>query len=519
VLLTDIDDRKRAEDAVRSSERGRKFNMIIDTIPTLYWSSRADGSAEFFNRHYLDYVGLSAEQASDWGWTVAVHPDDLNGLAAAWKRIVASEEPGEAEARLRRHDGRYRWFLVRASPLRDEKGKIVKWYGIKTDIDDRKRAEEQLRRSEAFLAQGQNLARIGNFSWVVATEEIKWSDQLYRIFDFELGVPITFDLIGSRVHPEDLHMMYEMVGMAQQAASDFEYEPRLLMPDGSIKHLHLVAHANRDHQGRLEYIGAVQDVTQRRLSEEALSKARSELAHLARVTTLSTLTASIAHEINQPLSGILTNASTCLRMLNGDPPNVDGARETARRTIRDCNRVADVTTRLRALFSKKEFAMEPLDLNEATREVIALSLSDLQMNRVILRSELADHLPPVTGDRVQLQQVILNMLRNASEAMATVEDRPRELLIRTERDEGDRVHLSVKDAGIGLKPEGVDKVFQAFYTTKKNGMGIGLSVSRSIIEAHHGSLWATVNDGPGATFSFAVPCRPEGVTDPATNVA
>jgi PAS domain S-box-containing protein len=513
VLLTDIDDRKRAEDAVRASERGRKFELIIDTIPTLYWSSRADGSAEFFNRHYLDYVGLSAEQASDWGWTVAVHPDDLKGLAATWQRIVASQEAGEAQARLRRHDGRYRWFLVRASPLRDESGKIVKWYGIKTDIDDRKRAEEQLRRSEAFLAQGQNLARIGNFSWVVATDEIKGSEQLYRIFEFELGVPITFDLIGSRVHPEDLPMMYEMIGRAQRAVSDFEYEHRLLMPDGSIKHLHLIAHANRDHQGRLEYIGAVQDITQRRLSEEALSKARSELAHLARVTTLSTLTASIAHEINQPLSGILTNASTCLRMLNGDPPNVEGARETARRTIRDCNRVSDVTTRLRALFSKKEFAMEPLDLNEAAREVIALSMSDLQMSRVILRSELADRLPPVTGDRVQLQQVILNLLRNASDAMATVEDRPRELLIRTERDEGDRVRLSVKDAGVGFTPEGADKVFQAFYTTKKDGMGIGLSVSRSIIEAHHGSLWVTVNDGPGATFSFAVPCRPEGLTD------
>jgi PAS domain S-box-containing protein len=513
VLLTDTDDRKRAEDAVRSSERGRKFNMIIDTIPTLYWSSRADGSAEFFNRHYLDYVGLSAEQASDWGWTVAVHPDDLNGLAAAWQRIVASEKPGEAEARLRRRDGQYRWFLVRASPLRDENGKIVKWYGIKTDIDDRKRAEEKLRRSEAFLAQGQNLARIGNFSWVVATDEIKGSEQLYRIFEFELGVPITFDLIGSRVHPEDLPMMYEMIGRAQRAVSDFEYEHRLLMPDGSIKHLHLIAHANRDHQDRLEYIGAVQDVTQRRLSEEALSKARSELAHLTRVTALSTLTASIAHEINQPLSGILTNASTCLRMLNGDPPNVDGARETARRTIRDCNRVSDVTTRLRALFSKKEFAMERLDLNEAAREVIALSLSDLQMNRVILRSELADQLPPVTGDRVQLQQVILNLLRNASEAMATVEDRPRELLIRTERDERDRVRLSVKDAGVGFTPEGADKVFQAFYTTKKDGMGIGLSVSRSIIEAHHGSLWATANDGPGATFSFAIPGKPEGWAD------
>jgi signal transduction histidine kinase len=223
------------------------------------------------------------------------------------------------------------------------------------------------------------------------------------------------------------------------------------------------------------------------------------------------LTASIAHEVNQPLSGIITNASTCLRMLAADPPNVDGARETARRTIRDGNRASDVITRLRALFSKRDATTDAVDLNDATREVIALSLSDLQRNRVILRSELADDLPPVTGDRVQLQQVILNLLRNASEAMSAVDDRPRQLVIRTERDEGDRLRLSVQDAGVGFEPQGVDRLFEAFYTTKSDGMGIGLSVSRSIIESHHGSLLAAPNDGPGAIFSFSIPCGPDRV--------
>ena len=233
---------------------------------------------------------------------------------------------------------------------------------------------------------------------------------------------------------------------------------------------------------------------------------------MARVTSLGALTASIAHEVNQPLSGIITNASTCLRMLAADPPNVDGARETARRTIRDGNRASDVITRLRALFSKKDATTESVDLNEATREVIALSLSELQRNRVILRAELADDLPPVTGDRVQLQQVILNLLLNASDAMSGVDDRPRQLVIRTERDEGDRVRLTVQDAGVGFDPQAVDRLFEAFYTTKSDGMGIGLSVSRSIIESHHGRLWATPNDGPGATFSFSIPRRPEGAT-------
>jgi signal transduction histidine kinase len=285
------------------------------------------------------------------------------------------------------------------------------------------------------------------------------------------------------------------------------------MPDGSVKYVNAIAHASLDAEGRLEYIGAVQDVTQRRLSEEALAKARSELATVARVTSLGVLTASIAHEVNQPLSGIITNAGTCLRMLDANPPNVEGARETARRTIRDGNRASDVITRLRALFSKEEFTLELLDLNEVTREVIALSLSDLQRTRVALQSELAEDLPAITGDRIQLQQVILNLLRNASDAMVGVHDRPRQLLIRTERDDGDCVRVSVRDAGVGVDTRSMNKLFDAFYTTKRDGMGIGLSVSRSIVERHHGRLWAVPNDGPGATFSFSIPRSPASVTD------
>jgi len=280
----------------------------------------------------------------------------------------------------------------------------------------------------------------------------------------------------------------------------------LMMPDRSIKYLHAVAHATRDQDGQLEYIAAVSDVTARRLSEEARDKARSELAHVARVTSLGALAASIAHEVNQPLSGIITNASTCLRMLSGDPPDVNGACETARRTIRDGNRAADVITRLRALFGKKEATTELVDLNAATRDVIALSQSELQRSRVAVRVELDDELPSVAGDRVQLQQVILNLLLNASEAMNGVEDRPRQLTIRTERDGGDGVRLTVQDVGVGFAPQALNSLFEAFYTTKSSGMGIGLSVSRSIIESHHGRIWAAPHDGPGATFAFSIPC-------------
>jgi len=375
--------------------------------------------------------------------------------------------------------------------------------------------KDELRRSEAFLAEAQRLSSTGSFYWRVPTDEITWSEQLYRIFEFDQGVPVTLELIGSRTHSEDIPLLHDIIERARGAGTDFECEYRLQMPDESIKYLHMVAHGTRDEDGRLEYIGAVQDVTARRLSEQALGKAQSELAHVARATALSALTASIAHEVNQPLSGIITNASTCLRMLAADPPDIEGAREAVRRTIRDGNRASDVIARVRALFTKKEPAIEAVDLNEVTREVIALSLSDLQRNRVVLQAELARDLPAITGDRIQFQQVILNLLRNASDAMADVHDCPRQLLVRTEREDGDRVRVSVRDAGVGVDPRNLDKLLDAFYTTKTDGMGIGLSISRSIIERHHGRLWAEANDGPGATFSFSIPSGPAGVPDAA----
>jgi PAS domain S-box-containing protein len=641
VLLTDIDERKHAEDALRESER--ESRLIVDSIPGFVAVFTPGGEVEFVNRPILEYFGKTLEELKHWGTGGMTHPEDLPRVAELFTHSIVSGDPFEFEVRARRFDGVYRWFQSRGFPLRDTNGQIVRWYNLLIDIDERKRAEqelrrsearktaildsalecivtidhegcitefnpaaertfgyrqdevlgrqladviippalrarhrqgfarylatgearvlgrriemtavradgsefptelaitripldgppsftgymrditerkrseEELRRSEAFLAEGQQLSRVGSFSWRVATDEITWSEQLYRIFEIDRDVRVTFEVIGTRVHPEDLSGFTEQIERSRRDGSDVQLEIRLQMPDRTVKYVHIVAHC-RDDSGQREYIGAVQDVTRRRRSEEALAKVRSELAYVSRATSLGVLTASIAHEINQPLAGIITNASTCLRMLGADPPDVDGARETARRTIRDGNRAADVMTRLRALFSKKEFSLESVDLNEATREVIALSLSDLRRHRVILQAELADDLPIITGDRIQLQQVILNLLRNASDAMAGVDDRPRHLLIGTEREGEDRVRVVVRDAGVGIDRQGMDKLFDAFYTTKSGGMGIGLFVSRSIVESHQGRLWAEPNDGPGATFSFSIPRAPATVTYPA----
>jgi signal transduction histidine kinase len=357
----------------------------------------------------------------------------------------------------------------------------------------------------ALLAEIERVSSTGGFCWHAATGRMTCTEEVYRIFELEATVPVTLQLMGTRIHPEDLAFLDDMLERASEQASGFEYQLRLRTK--TVKHLLLSARRSNAAHDQALYIGAIQDVTRRRLSEEALGKVRCELARLARVSSLGALTASIAHEVNQPLTGIMTNASTCLEMLGIDPPDLDGARETARRTIRDTERACEVIARLRALFGKRGGKTESVDLNEAAREVVALSLSELHRRRVMLRTELAEDLPLLTGDRVQLQQVILNLLLNAVEAMSAVEDRSRHLVIRTELDGADRARLSVQDTGVGFEPHEAQRLFEAFYTTKSGGMGIGLSVSQSIVESHDGRLWAELNAGPGATFAFSVPAR------------
>jgi PAS domain S-box-containing protein len=390
---------------------------------------------------------------------------------------------------------------------------ISKFTQVASAAIERMQSDEALRRSTDLLERTEQLSSTCCFSWRVETHEISWSKELCQLFELDpTDGSVTLELLADRIHSEDLPSFQEMIERARSGVSGLEFEHRIRLRDHSVRYLRVVAHRVRDSDGQLEYIGAVQDVTHRRHTEEALAKLRTELAQAARVTSLGVLTAAIAHEVSQPLAGIVTNASTCRRMLAVDPPDVEGARETARRTIRDAERASEVIKRLRALFCQKGATRESLDLNEVTREVIALSLSELERNKAIVRMELADKLPRVQGDRVQLQQVMLNLFLNASDALTGVDERSRQLVITTAPDEHDCVRLSVRDTGVGFEPQGVDRLFDAFYTTKSSGMGIGLSVSRSIIESHRGRLWATANDGPGATFAFSIPCAPTDVT-------
>ena len=371
---------------------------------------------------------------------------------------------------------------------------------------------ERQRRAYVNLIEGQRLSQTGSFTWDFQRGELLWSEELLRIFEFEPTTTVTTDLVERYVHPDDLPAHQATVaGAAAGVEIDISY--RIVTASGVLKHLHAVGHRIEHDGERPVYIGATQDVTERKVAEEALNKARAELAHVARAATLSALTASIAHEVNQPLTSLVTNASTCVRMLTADPPNLDLARTTAQRTIRDANRASEVISRLRAMFARKQPAMEPVDLNQAAGEVLALSAGELQGAGVVVRTDFATALPTVLGDRIQLQQVILNLVLNAIDAMRSV-GAPRGLRIATAFDEPDRIRLTVRDEGTGIGSEALEKLFDAFYTTKSHGMGIGLSISQSIIQAHDGRLWAVSNeDGPGATFSFSIPCGDAGASD------
>ena len=400
-LLRDAGGRPRFIVAIHEdiTERKRAVKRLQDKQELLDLAQKS-ARAMAFDWYVQEGVNIwSPEQEALYG----LQPGSFDGTYQSWKKLIYpadwplllkaikhAQETGEVavEFRVKWPDGSLHWLATNGQMFFNDQGQPFRMVGFTSDVSRRKLVEEDLSRSEAFLAEAQRLSSIGSFSWRAETDEITWSEQLYRIYEFEVGVPVTLELIRTRVHPEDITLLEKMIDEARAGTNDFEWRYRLLMPDNSIKYLHALAHASRDQDGQLEYIAAVQDVTDRRLSEEALGKLQSELAHMARVTSLGALTASIAHEVNQPLSGIITNASTCVRMLDADPPNIDGARETARRTIRDGHRAADVITQLRALFSKKEVTIEPVDLNEATQEVIALSLSELQRNRVILQPEL-----------------------------------------------------------------------------------------------------------------------------------
>ena len=410
-----------------------------------------------------------------------------------------------------RKDGSSLWVRENAKAVRRLDNQLIVLIACE-DITERKEAENALRQSEMYLAEAQRLSRTGSFGWRVASGEIIWSEETFRMFGYDKAPSIKHATVLQRVHPDDRARVEQTIDRASRDGKDFAHGYRLLMPDGSVKHVHATAHAVTDASGEIEFVGAVTDVTSRKRAEAELHEAQANLAHVTRVTALGELAASIAHEVNQPLAAVVTNAAACLRWLDREPANLKEARNTVQSIVADGNRAGEVIQRVRALVNKTADQKAPLHINDVVNEVISLVQHELFSHRVALRLELAPALPPVLADRIQLQQVILNLVINGIEAMQPVKDRPRELVIRTRQDETSQVLVTVSDCGVGVAAENADRLFDAFFTTKSGGMGMGLSICRSIVDAHGGRLSVSGNAGPGATFQFTLPLHQEDST-------
>ena len=501
-LQTENAERMRAEQSIRRAER--ELQVTIDTIPALAARYRRDGSLDFVNQIWRTYTGLSQESLRGRRCGVAIHPDDLPSVEAAWSAHLPTGEPFQLEQRLSRADGEYRWHFVRRVPLRDEHGEVIRWYGAGHDIEDQKRAERALQRSETYLAEAQRLSKTGSFGWRIGSGEIFWSKETYRIMGFDETVKPTIGLILQRVHPDDRKLVQQQLDRAVRGEQDYDYEYRLLMPDAVVKHIHVRAHRQSYEVGEEELVGALMDVTATRKAQEALQSAQTELAHVTRVTTLGEMSTSIAHEVNQPLAAIVTNGEASLRWLSHQIPDIEEALAAAREIVKSAHRASEVIRRIREFSKKTEPEMMQLDINDIVEEAVTLVRHEGVRHGVAMQLELASGLLPVRGDRIQLQQVIINLVVNGMQAMATVRDRERVLIVHTQRHQSDQVLVAVEDVGVGLEPENADQLFRAFYTTKPDGLGMGLSICRSIIEAHGGRVWASPNAGPGMTFQFTI---------------
>jgi len=501
---------RRSEAELRDSER--QWREVFEHNPVMYFMVDAAGTVLNVNSLGATQLGYSVADLIGKSVLQVFLEEDRKFVQQCVAVCLESiGEPHTWEIRMIRKDGSVLWVRENAKAMRRPDGEPIVLVACE-DITERREAENALRASTAYLAQTQEVSRTGTFGWSVATGELVWSKETFRIFQCDPATKPTLELVLQHTHPEDRAARQKILDQAASDGKDFDYEYRLLLPDGSVKYLHAQARAVRGASGGIEFIGAITDVTAAKEAEHKLRKAQAELAHVTRVTTLGELAASIAHEINQPLAAIVANAEACRGWLDRDAPDLAAARRSMEWVVEDGLRASEVIRHVRALAKKTDIEKKPLDLNEIASEVMALVARELTSHQVSMRMELAPALPSVRGDRVQLQQVIINLVVNGIEAMQSIADRPRELVIRSAQDDRGRVLFAVTDRGVGISAEDAERIFNPFVTTKAGGLGMGLSICRSILEAHGGRLSVANNDGPGATFQFVLPSHQEVVS-------
>ncbi len=622
---------------VNIREQEAELRQIVDLAPQLVAVFGPRRERVYANRILLDYLGISLDE-----WRQRpdsdefIHPDDRERVRAHSDRFLSSGDPYELEFRVRKSNGSCRWFLTRFSPVRDDKGKIMRWYVTATDIEDRKRTEEVVQQSQFYLAEGQRLAHMGSWAFnpsgffeywsqelfniygldpqqgaptleqylatlhpadrasmadtikrmcaehsgcdvikrivrpdgeqryircvgipmlegevlkgflgtamditeqELSTRELErreaylaesqrlnhtgslaydartltatyWSKECLKIWGFnpESGPPATDDVF-QRIHPEDRDRVREYAQTAIRLNKDFSQEFRIVLPDGTLRHIHSASHLLLSASGEpIEVLGTHVDITERKHAEQERDKLRqleADLAHTNRVSTLGEMAASLAHEIKQPIAAAITSANSCVEWLAHEPPNLDRARAAAARIDKYGNRAAEIIDRIRSFYKKSPPQRGLVDVNGIIQEMLTLLKGEADRCSVTVRTELAAELPKIKADRVQLQQVFMNLMVNGIEAM---KDSGGDLTVKSQLQDG-QLQFSVSDTGVGLPEEKMEQIFSAFYTTKSQGSGMGLAISRSIVESHGGRLWATTNDGRGATFHFTLPIQ------------
>ncbi|NYF80626.1 PAS domain-containing protein [Granulicella arctica] len=623
---------EKADRCTKASRSDDDPRLILNTIPIVAFVCAADGTLEFYNQCWLDYTGFTLEQSLGDGWMAALHPDDLGELLAKRRARLANGKAAEHEARIRRFDGQYRWFVIRVAPLRNQSGDVEKWYGACTDIEGQKVEEQNLKRSERYLLEAQQLSHCGSWSWNVRTRTGFWSQELFHILGYDPEtISPTLELFLARVHPEDRPRMEAVVKVEMSGSdADLPSDYRIVLPDGTIKHLHAIAHPVRNDLGEVvEVVGSSMDVTERyrneqlvreseqmlrrtiatipglwsatnggeidfmndrylsyyagdevegfadqgwlshihpdevgevtrqwtesvatgrpfasefrrkqpdgsywwfknlgwplrnsfgqivrwygllldtnerRNREQEMQRLQGSLARAMRLATAGELAASIAHEVSQPVAAVLSNAEASMHWLSESTLNLPNARRDVQRIVRDASDAAEVISRVRELFKRSVPKNSALNLNEIIAEVLRLMHNELLRRSLSVETELEEHLPHAWGDRVQIQQVILNLLLNGMEAMNGLTGGLRRLVISSKREGATELLVQIRDYGVGLKDG--DSVFESFFTTKENGIGMGLSICRSIIHAHQGRIWTAPCEGPGASFRFTLP--------------
>ena len=502
-LLVDIDDRRKAQEALQASEI--ELRQILDTVPGMIAVANPEGDHEYANKRSLEYTGMSFEELRSLGFISSVHPEEQPFVRGEWLRCALAKQPFELDHRLRRYDGAYRMIHARVDPHLDAQGDIVRWYGLLTDIEDQRIAERALQASERQLRLiTETIPAI--LTTTTADGHLEYANQ--HLVDYTgKSVQELVQAGLALVHPDDRESFSEVWHQSIGSGRSFEITYRLRRFDGIYRWFQSRGEPLKDSSGRvLRWYDLVIDIDDSKALEDTLRDTRARLARNSQIMAVAELAASIAHEINQPLSSVVANGHACQTWLASEPPNIERARITVERIVRDAKGTAGVVRTIRSLLKQSEPTKELLDINDLIAEVHRLIENEVAKKSVYVRLELDRDLPRIVVDRIQIQQVILNLAQNALDATISSIERPPFFVVRTRR-ERDEIVVEVCDQGIGISDP--DKVFEPFTTTKEDGMGMGLAISRSIIEAHGGLLWAASNSPKGATFIFTLPISVE----------